>query len=117
MLFPSGAKVKPLSINTVCKEPAAMEDVREQVVKAIFAQPKIDAEWSIPIQRGFAWWGYHLRQRIWSPPGYDDSGIVLQSTPSEGILLRRQQTPLRLDGTLSLCADEGGCVGREGADA
>ena len=53
------------------------QDVGNDVVNGIFNHLKIDAEWSAPIPRGFAWWGHRLRQRIWSTPAYDDRGIVI----------------------------------------
>jgi hypothetical protein len=58
-------------------ETVMAQDVGTDVVNGIFDHLKIDAEWSTPIRRGFAWWGHRLRQRIWSTPAYDDRGIVI----------------------------------------
>jgi hypothetical protein len=53
------------------------QDVGNDAVNGIFNHLKIDADWSVPIPRGFAWWGHRLRQRIWSTPAYDDRGIII----------------------------------------
>jgi hypothetical protein len=53
------------------------EDVGLDVVRGIFKLLMIDGEWSSFDERGFDWWGYNLRQRIWATPGFNDDGILI----------------------------------------
>ena len=43
----------------------------------------VDDEWCTWEARGFSWWGYHHRQRVWSEPGRDDDGIVIYRVCAE----------------------------------
>jgi hypothetical protein len=47
------------------------------VVRYLYDNSRIDAEWSVLEERGFRWWADGLAQRVWSEPAFDDDGIII----------------------------------------
>lgn len=54
-----------------------MNDVGKEVINNVFAELKVDVEWSLTFDRGFEWWAHNLKQRVWVTDGLDDDGIQL----------------------------------------
>lgn len=49
-------------------------DIGPKVVEDLFKALQIDAEWSTTEPRGFEWWAYRLRQRVWADPARESLG-------------------------------------------
>ena len=82
------------------------------VVRYLFEQFQIDAEWSVQHERGFTWWGYVLAQRVWATPIYDRDGVLTSHVHIETDILREvdggsqllaQLAALNALATLSAC--------------
>jgi hypothetical protein len=54
-----------------------VNDVGLNVVHGIFKLLEIDDKWSRWNGRGFEWWGYNLRQRVWATADFDDDSFSL----------------------------------------
>jgi hypothetical protein len=45
------------------------------VVRYLYDNSRVDEQWSVTEDRGYAWWADGLAQRVWSAPALDDHGI------------------------------------------
>ena len=52
-------------------------DLGLRAVREVYRRAMIDEEWSVWEDRGFSWWGYRLRQRVWAEPGFLDHGFKI----------------------------------------
>ncbi|HSM33674.1 MAG TPA: hypothetical protein VK987_06260 [Anaerolineae bacterium] len=64
-------------------------DVGLAVVRYLYDNSRIDAEWSVHEERGFRWWADGLAQRVWSEPALDDDGTEIFRVFAATELLRR----------------------------
>ncbi len=53
------------------------QDLGLRAVEAVYETCMIDREWSLWEERGFSWWPYRLRQRVWAEPGFMDHGFKI----------------------------------------
>jgi hypothetical protein len=58
------------------------------VVRYLYDNSRVDAEWSVREERGFTWWADGLAQRVWCDPGFDDEGIEIHRLFVETDLVR-----------------------------
>jgi hypothetical protein len=52
------------------------DDVGLTILRDVFGHLKVDPEWSAWDGRGFSWWAYTLRQRIWVTEAYESRGFL-----------------------------------------
>ena len=48
-------------------------DVGPGVVEFLYQQMQIEDHWSVRTERGFEWWGWKLRQRVWADPPFEEA--------------------------------------------
>ena len=63
-------------------------DTGLDMVDGVFRGLGIEERWSVQEPRGFAWWGQHLRQRVWCEPMCVDLGVDVYRIHAETELLR-----------------------------
>ena len=75
--------------------PAASDDIGPKVVEDLFNALQIDAQWSTTEPRGFDWWAYRLRQRVWADPARESLGdsVVCVHVETDYIKGVRDQSP------------------------
>jgi hypothetical protein len=47
------------------------------VLRYLYDNSRVDAQWSVLGERGYTWWADGLAQRAWSEPALDDDGIAV----------------------------------------
>jgi hypothetical protein len=68
-------------------------DAGDHATKRVFANLRIDQQWSLGFDRGFAWWPHHLRQRVWSTGGVDDDGVRIHRVFAVTDFIKNVQAP------------------------
>ena len=58
------------------------------VVRYLYDNSRVDAEWSVVRERGYTWWADGLAQRVWSEAAFDDDGIEVSRLFVETDLVR-----------------------------
>jgi hypothetical protein len=80
---------------------AKVDDIGLNVVQSVFKLLEIDDEWSNWDSRGFEWWGYNLRQRVWATSGFDDDGIFIHRVYAvSDAICNIQKSQAEVDGIL-----------------
>lgn len=64
------------------------EDIGPVVLDYLFRSLQIDAQWSLRESRGFTWWPYRLRQRVWVEPARLDADYAIVRVHAESSLLK-----------------------------
>lgn len=59
------------------------------VVRYLYDNSRVDAQWSVLEERGYTWWADGLAQRVWVEPALDDDGIEICRVIAETELVRR----------------------------
>ena len=63
-------------------------DVGVRVAGFVYRLLQIDAEWTAPRDRGFAWWPGTFAQSVWAEPPYEDGDVTLSRVHVQTDLLR-----------------------------
>lgn len=58
------------------------------VVRYLYDNSRVDAQWSVLEERGFTWWADGLAQRVWAELAFDDDGIEICRVFAETELAR-----------------------------
>ncbi len=79
-------------------------DLGLRAVREIYRRAMIDEEWSIWEDRGFSWWGYRLRQRVWAEPGVMSRGFRVYRVSIQTDCLRDMEITDAVIGGVGLIA-------------
>ena len=63
------------------------------VLRYLYDNSRVDAQWSVLGERGYTWWADGLAQRAWSEPALDDDGIAGRvETPQQFLAVENTRT-------------------------
>jgi len=69
---------------------ASAGDLGLRAVDRVYANMRIDDEWSVREDRGFTWWGAWVGERVWADEAVDTDGLTLWQVRARTPALRDQ---------------------------